>query len=671
MSIEDFMKGVREFGTPAQQFLKGQQEYGTPAQQFLKGIQEYGYPGFPTSVNKLNTALPPADASKQPPTPAVTEQKRIDEDSSLKLIPFEALNTSQKYANAGDTMPIVFCKRVSGQGGVWISPPLLEAVSNDFVHTFVYLVTHGQATLNNTYDFIGNQAFADITPAGSVLRVQGYTNNPATCPLGFGASCDHSTFKFITNPLAATVGNVSRTRTINNYTTGVTIKAKPLYPDGLSSPTALERYTLTVQRINNSTGATATVGTFITSATGGISSISDTPTAGNYTYSVINTAVHTASTDKPETILLEFVQSNTFPTSYDRTSSYTNITLKIIRANLYDLSKEFSAPSDLKQVHIFMDEGVQVTKWRWLNPADPSASSPPYAYTTAVTASDIFADLINYWFVNGGKFPNQNFQNFALEDIAETAIFHENYNMRFNGYISTGTNFISWAQTVAPFFLCSFTSIVSTYGLVPVLPLNSSRQIHPGSLQSSIKETFNDTDVNVDSLQNSIIAGTYRRIYKNTQERVPFQVVTTWRGQNAFNLETAQTTTVRYSDYAATAPEEAYDMTSFCTNADHATLFAKYVLATRRYSTHSVSFQTARNTFSTSELQVYDLIAVSLSRVDSAGDNRTETEYYLVDALEYDQTGIATITATHFPLNGSYIGVINDSILNGSFVVTT
>jgi hypothetical protein len=623
------------------------------------------------SANKLNAAQAPADASKQPPTPAVTEQKRIDEDSSLKLIPFEALNASQKYANAGDTMPIVFCKRVSGQGGVWISPPLLEAVSNDFVHTFVYLVTHGQATLNNTYDFIGNQAFADITPAGSVLRVQGYTSNPATCPLSSGASCDHSTFKFITNPLAATVGNVSRTRTINNYTTGVTIKAKPLYPDGLSSPTALERYTLTVQRINNSTGTTATVGTFITSATGGISSISDTPTAGNYTYSVINTAVHTASTDKPETILLEFVQSNTFPTSYDRTSSYTNITLKIIRANLYDLSKEFSAPSDLKQVHIFMDEGVQVTKWRWLNPADPSASSPPYAYTTAVAASDIFADLINYWFVNSGKFTNQNFQNFLLYDVAETAIFHENYNMRFNGYISTGTNFISWAQTVAPFFLCSFTSILSTYGLVPVLPLNSSRQIHPGSLQSSIKETFNDTDVNVDSLQNSIIAGTYRRIYKNTQGRVPFQVVTTWRGQNAFNLETSQTTTVRYSDYAATAPEEAYDMTSFCTNADHATLFAKYVLATRRYSTHSVSFQTARNTLSTSDLQVYDLIAVSLSRVDSAGDNRTETEYYLVDALEYDQTGITTITATHFPLNGSYVGVINDSILNGSFVVTT
>jgi hypothetical protein len=666
MSIEDFMKGVREFGTPAQQFLKGQQEYGTPAQQFLKGIQEYGYPGFPTSVNKLNTALPPADASKQPPTPAVTEQKRIDEDSSLKLIPFEALNTSQKYANAGDTMPIVFCKRVNGQGGVWISPPLLEAVSNDFVHTFVYLVTHGFALLNPTYDFIGNQALADITPAGSVLRFQGYTNNPAICPLSFGASCDHSTFKFITNPLAATVGNVSRTRTINNYTTGVTIKAKPLYPDGLSSPTALERYTLTVQRINNSTGATATVGTFITSATGGISSISDTPTAGNYTYSVINTAVHTASTDKPETILLEFVQSNTFPTSYDRTSSYTNMTVKIIRGNLYDLSKEFSAPSDLKQVHIFMDEGVQVTQWRWSNP-----SNPVTLVISAIAASDIFADLINYWFVNSGKFTNQNFQNFSLYDVAETAIFHENYNMRFNGYISTGTNFISWAQTVAPFFLCSFTSILSTYGLVPILPLNSSRQIHPGSLQSSIKETFNDTDVNVDSLQNSIIAGTYRRIYKNTQERVPFQVVTTWRGQNAFNLETAQTTTVRYSDYAATAPEEAYDMTSFCTNADHATLFAKYVLATRRYSTHSVSFQTARNTLSTSGLQVYDLIAVSLSRVDSAGDNRTETQYYLVDALEYDQTGITTITATHFPLNGSYIGVINDSILNGSFVVTT
>lgn len=649
-------------------------QYDIGVSGFMRGVSKHGYPGhlgftIGSSANKLAAEELPAESSKQTPTQANTEQKRIDEDASLKLVPFDALDRNQSYANAGDTMPVVFCRRVNNQGGIWISPPLLEVVSNDFVPTFVYLVTHGQTLLTNI-DFLGNRAMADIIPGGSIIKVQGYTNDPTVCPLSFGASCDHSIFKFLADPLSASVGSIVRIRTINRYTTGITIKAKPLYPDGVTPPTALEQYTLTVQRIDNATATVTTIGTFVTSSDSSITSITDTPTAGNYTYSIINSAVNTAATDKPETILLEFIQSNTFPTSYDRTSSYTDITLKIIKGNLYDVEKAYSPPSGLKQLHIFMEDGVYVQKWRWSNPGNPEGSTPPFSYTSIIASSDIFADLIHYWFVNSGKYLNQNVQHFFISDIAETAIFHENYDLKFNGIVSASSSFISWAQTIAPFFLCSF-SYTYMYRLLPLLPLDANRQIHLGDLRPVVKEAFNDIDLDPDSLANGIIAGSYRKTYLDTQQRVPFQVVVTWRGQDSFSLETSQTTTVRYSDYASTAPEEPFDMSSFCTNANHATLFAKYVLASRRYSQHTVSFQTGRNVETTSELQPLDLISVSLSRVNSEGDSRVETEYYLVDSLEYDQTGIVTITATQFPLTAAGIGVINDSILNGSFVVTT
>ena len=47
---------------------------------------------------------------------------------------------AQAYANAGDSLPVVFCKRRGDNtGGVWISPLLVDA-NEDFERTFVYLI---------------------------------------------------------------------------------------------------------------------------------------------------------------------------------------------------------------------------------------------------------------------------------------------------------------------------------------------------------------------------------------------------------------------------------------------------------------------------------------------------------------------------------------------------
>jgi len=110
-------------------------------------------------------------------------------------------------------------------------------------------------------------------------------------------------------------------------------------------------------------------------------------------------------------------------------------------------------------------------------------------------------------------------------------------------------------------------------------------------------------------------------------------------------------------------------MTEFCTTNDHAILFAKYALAVRRYSTHKITFKTAENTFYPDGLLPTELIAVQLTRANSEGDLRTETNHYLVDSIEYDETGISTISATHFPLNGSGASIISNSIVSGSFEV--
>lgn len=607
------------------------------------------------------------DETKRQATKENSEARRADELKSLSLVPFEALDKAQQYANPGDTLPIVFGQRENNAGGIWISPPLLDSSSDNFVQTFVYLISHGStpvSTNSNDY-FFGKECLTDITLGASLTFNVAHSSDPAVCPInGYAVSCDHTNFNFLADPVSTTVGDFTKIRTVNKYATGVTIRVKPLYPAGASSPTAMERYTLTVYRTDNSTGTTSTVGTISTNATGSITSLSDSMSAGNYTYSIENTAILTASTTKPETILVEFRQANTFPTSYDRTSSYANIQLLGAQGSLYDLTKDYSAPTEPKQLHLFMADGIYVDKYRYV-----TNSISTSAITGTTDSSNFFGDLVLYWFQNSGKYRNQNWSYIFPYSLATSALFNSHYNITYNAYLTSSTNFLSYAQSIAPMMLCSLVTYFGTYAFLPLLPLADDGQILTTALTA--RESFTDSDLDADSIRNSIITGSYSKQYKDAESLEPFQVVVTWRGQDTFNLETGQTTVVRYSDYPEDAPEETYDMSHFCTNADHAAIFAKYVLATRRYSRHTITFQTARNVIAVSGLTPLDVISVSLTRTNSKGDSRTETEYYLVDSMAHTGTGLVEITASQFPVDLTGASIISNSILSGSFEVTT
>ena len=82
----------------------------------------------------------------------------------------------------------------------------------------------------------------------------------------------------------------------------------------------------------------------------------------------------------------------------------------------------------------------------------------------------------------------------------------------------------------------------------------------------------------------------------------------------------------------------------------------------------SSHLQRPANVTSPNELGMYDLIEVEMHRVNSAGDNVTETDHYLVSSIIANGTGLVEIQAEHFPLSGS-VSVINNQIVNGSFAI--
>ncbi len=607
------------------------------------------------------------------------EQKLADQQAALDLLPYEDMDRGQSFAGAGTAVPIVFGEVADGiRGGVWLSPPLVDTISDNFTQKFVYLISQGDcgiATDSSNY-YLGNKNVKDLEVAGiyaTPVFSNAYTTDTTVCPLSSN-DCTHSEFKILHEPLSPEVASYVIFRTIGEYSDGITARLRPLYPDGQSSPTVLERYTVTIDLVDNETGTvTNSIGTITTSNNGSASADFVYNTSpGPYSYIFTVTAVATAAAVKPETILLEIEQRNDNPESDSaRIAQYAGITFLEVTGNLYDLEKQYSPPTDLKQLHVFVATGVEVTKIRLVNPADPSEG----VVFTYNQPSDSFGELLYYYFdtVLTTKYPQYPTAAFLIStfDIAKAYPFWEEYKMRFNGVIGSTTNFLSFAQETAPFFLHKFYNDGVSYRLKPLLPLTIAGLIEGGPLTP--KRVFSDIETGTDSTNNTFMPGSYVKTYFDPSRRLPVQLNISWRNTRKTGLGFIQTTNIRYDDYSSDSPIESYDMSSFCTRSNHVTTFGKHLLASRRHSTHQIAFQTLATIDLESEvntLDVMDLIEVVIHRVNNLGENTTETNHYLVDSIVTGANNVVTITATHHPLHpvGGY-SIINRDILTADFAV--
>ena len=68
-----------------------------------------------------------------------------------------------------------------------------------------------------------------------------------------------------------------------------------------------------------------------------------------------------------------------------------------------------------------------------------------------------------------------------------------------------------------------------------------------------------------------------------------------------------------------------------------------------------------------SGLSVTDVIKLQRQRINSAGDDRAESDHYQITAIQHELDGVTTITAMHFPLNASSVSKISNEVVNGTF----
>lgn len=646
-------------------------------------------------------------------------QTRSDEDINASKKPRKATSTGQEQSLAapGDVVPIVFCKRstdgpqTAEVGGVWMQPAKIKQASYNFVGIFLYPISQGEvvSTPVAATTYVGDLS---LTARGGTVptltnyysSVSSMTAAPNVCPITSGKIfCHPDATSFINyvakdggfksyipdfynqyyNELDLTIGSGDTTNTtlevsgpdlrIFEVESGDDRTSAYWTAQGVS-PSAV---TFSFNKTSSTGRAIGTkhevygplginLGDYVEPAiletdpalrTHYValgSSAEDKPVVWEYGDGTLNLQTDSSSPATDATLggvvreihVSPVADPTSFSSSYDFTD-YADITFLEIQGDIYDESDASKGEykTTTRQLSVLIEQGTKAALY--------SAGTPG---TTG--ASHHFVDLAMHLFALNKRVVAGTTADIAspidTSNLQTLASFHTNFGLFFNGIIEQSVNVIDYISTMAPFFFLSFVSENGRYALRPLLPLTAGNEIDTTALTPTA--TFTDSN---------IIAGSFEKEYVEGEERRDVQISVVFREVKKFRIGFQKTVQLRFSGVASDARVVQYDMTDFCVTGRHARNFAKLQLATRKHSTHTISFDTP---LLTTSLAVTDIIKVQRVRLNSVGDNRTESDHYQVTSISHSTDGITTIGAMHFPLNGSNVAKISDDVINGAYI---
>ena len=659
---------------------------------------------FKARRRALNEKIAKDYKTRQAPSRLVNIAQRSDDavEKSKKPRVIKIEGEEQKTAAAGDTVPIVFCKRVGTVGGVWLEPALSKQGSYNFVGIFLYPLSQGEivSTPVATNTYVGPDQIQ--ARSGTVPTINKYyssasamASSPSSCPITSGKIfCDFNANYFIaeiqkasgfvqygrdfessfTDNAFLTIGSGDTTNSVIEFTgdnfqawdsvTGADVTSALWTSLGVSDPAT---YTFRFNR--RPRGGSIQGGFAVGSIDRGQSVLGNlfvpipnstvygvygtsNPVNVKYENGTINNQINTsnpATTGTLGGVVSEYASSPvsdpTNPGSGFDFTDYADITFLEIQGNIYDESNEDQGEykTTTRQLSVYIDQGVKVPLY--------SAGTP-----STTGASNQFVDLAMHLF-SITKRSDTSTADIAspidTSNLQALATFNTNIGALFNGMIEQSVNIIDFISTMAPFFLLQFVSENGRYAFRPLLPITAGNQIDGTALTPTA--TFTEAN---------ILPGSFEKQYDPADSRRDIQISVAFREVKKERVGLQKTRTVRFSTVSNDVPVEQIDMTDCCTSEAHADLYAKYQLAKRKHSTHAISFETP---LLTSSLTVNDVIKVQRQRKNSVGDDRTEIDYYQVTNISHESDGVSSISADHFPLNGSDISKISDEILNGSF----
>jgi len=648
----------------------------------------------------------PFSAIQQPRSVVGTKALRQDQDPNKNNSTRNDLVQDQRLAVAGETIPIVFCKRESffnGAffiGGAWIAPAMIrdacdylfdDPALNDgqlvfsgdnpgnFVVGSVFAASQGELVSTPTLDniYIGENALQTLTARfGTTPQViKEYKSgtfmeaNPTFCPLPSFVECNTKYMTWYAGELTTEKGFDIKSRGPNIQGFTINIFVRRLN----SVSTDNTRLELPFDFFDAVTGDLVSGGgsvinfirpcqTTNTTMRAGKVSITNWPfrtanqnTSGQYIIRlapyIINTQSDPGDPADPAGVEFEvYVAGSQFdhvftvaPPPAVETKAFSDITVLTIEGNV------FNEEDKQYQSYFYVNEGVKVD----LYSQGPTA---PNVFSTG--ASNQFVDLACYLFkifddLQPGTASTLG-AKIDVTNLPSIASFCAEYLLFCNGVVSQPVNLVDYISQTSRLFLLSFVSSGGQYKFRTLLPV-SQDQLNDGALTPAA--IFNESQ---------ILPGSFKKDYVSIEERKPFFANMVFNEILDGTVNRQQTIQVGYPSTALDAPIEQFDMTDVCADGFHAYVIAVHELARRKNTTHTVTFDVD---VSSALLDVTDVVQVQLPRISSKGDNRIETETYQITDIVVNTDGTASISAVHFPLDEQDKSVIIQDMLNVLFDV--
>ena len=313
------------------------------------------------------------------------------------------------------------------------------------------------------------------------------------------------------------------------------------------------------------------------------------------------------------------------------TGGVQDLTLMGINGDV-GLLRPAGGPEYFLQSHVFVEQGIEV----------------PKLLGSGVGPSRLYPELVNYLMTSAQVLKQDQID---VESLTLACRMNTRYSLFFNGLLQTTSNFAEWMVKTAPYFLLTPRQIDGRYGLAPVAPLNGNYEL---SRDPIVPDHVFDAD--------EISEGSYNRDYISPVDRQPICLVMVYRDQPEQSVGQTVTVEVRYPGTALSGPFEQHDMTEFCCTPAHATYAARYILAKRKFTTHTCSFSVDRAGRYVNPGQI---VKVNLNVDTPDGQGIVDSTFYQVESVQEGQSGSVYLSLIHFPVDANGVSIIAKEVHEG------
>ena len=309
----------------------------------------------------------------------------------------------------------------------------------------------------------------------------------------------------------------------------------------------------------------------------------------------------------------------------------SDLTVIGIRGDILKLRPQ-GGPDYFTQSHLFVENGIEVERL-----LDGQTGS-----------SGLYADLVKYLMQSTKLLKDDQID---FDSLITAARMNQRYALFFNGVLQTTNSLAEWMTRTAPYFLLTPRQVNGRYGVAPIAPVNTDYELSRDPIVPVM--TFGHDE---------IVAGSYQRAYISNKDRRPICLVMVYRDQPVQSVGQTVTVEVRYPGSALSGPFEQHDMTEFCCRAEHCVYAARYILAKRRYTTHTCSLSVNRQG---RLINPGDIVQVNLNVETSDGQGITDQMLYQVESVSEGQLGTVDLELMHFPVDEAGISMIAKEVHEG------